>query len=125
MIHAQVTQISQVLLNLIHNAYDAIEKEKIRWIELCAKETAENIEISVTDSGPGIPEAIRHKILEPFFTTKAVGKGTGLGLSISARLIKSHQGQLFVDATSKNTKFVILLPKTLPASNSPSDDKAS
>lgn len=125
LIHAQVTQISQVLLNLIQNAHDAIEKDKVKWIELCAKETEEFIEISVTDSGLGIPEQIRNKILEPFFTTKAVGKGTGLGLSISARLIKSHQGQLFVDASSKNTKFVIQLPKHSLARNTSPDGKAS
>jgi signal transduction histidine kinase len=71
-----------------------------------------SIEISVTDSGKGIPTEIRSKILEPFYTTKAVGKGTGLGLSISVGLVESHHGKFYYDENCANTRFVIVLPKT-------------
>jgi C4-dicarboxylate-specific signal transduction histidine kinase len=76
-------QISQVLLNLLGNAFDAIQGLSEKWVRIEACEHGNCIEISVTDCGNGIPEPLREKIMEPFFTTKDVGKGTGLGLSIS------------------------------------------
>ena len=67
-------------------------------------------QIIVTDSGPGIPKDIQHKIMQPFFTTKPVGTGTGLGLSISRSLIERHKGKLTLDSQSQHTRFVIMLP---------------
>jgi C4-dicarboxylate-specific signal transduction histidine kinase len=106
------TQISQVLLNLLNNSSDAIEKLNEKWIHVSTEHSDKEIMISVTDSGPGIPEAIRKKLMQPFFTTKDVGKGTGLGLSISRNIIKKHNGTFDIDANSKNTRFVIRLPLT-------------
>lgn len=111
-------QIMQVLINLVKNATEAIEQLNERWVHLTIEYLPEpqHIEIRVMDSGPGIPEAVRKKLFENQFTTKAPGKGTGLGLSISAKIIADHGGSLRVDETAKNTTFVISLPATHPVS---------
>ena len=107
------TQISQVLLNLLNNAHDAIKElgENPKWIQIDVhKKDEKYIQLSVTDCGHGIPKQHLNKIMQPFFTTKEVGKGTGLGLSISSEIIKNHGGSLTYDAQSKHTRFVIELP---------------
>lgn len=104
-------QLSQVLLNLLNNAYDAVCDLDESWVEIDANEIKNFIEITVTDSGKGIPPEIQEKILTPFFTTKEVGKGTGIGLSISRKIIAEHGGELYIDNNCKNTRFVIKLPK--------------
>lgn len=103
-------EISQVLLNLLNNSFDAIEKNQKKWIKITAQEDASAVAIAVTDSGTGIPEEIRAKIAQPFFTTKEVGKGTGLGLSISRGIIESHGGTLSLDENHPNTRFILTLP---------------
>ncbi len=107
------TEISQVLLNLLNNAVDAVEKRDDRWIDLEIFATETHVRIILQDSGPGISPDIRKKIMEPFFTTKDVGKGTGLGLSISKGIVESHQGWLDVDSTRSNTCFIVEIPKRL------------
>ena len=103
-------QISQVILNLLNNSFDALEHESEPWIELKTR-THGNLEVvTVTDSGRGIPKPVRDKIMQPFFTTKEVGKGTGLGLSISKGIIEEHGGRFYYDDQSENTRFVIELP---------------
>ena len=109
-IKGNLVQIEQVLVNLVNNAIDAVSKMESPWIHLVAEKKGELLEISITDSGPGIPPHIAEKIMNPFFTTKEVGKGTGLGLSISRGIVERHGGTLSLDAKSKNTRFVILLP---------------
>jgi PAS domain S-box-containing protein len=108
-------QISQVLLNLLNNAHDAVERLSDRWVRLAVEEDDAYLIITVTDSGSGIPAALRDKILLPFFTTKEVGKGTGLGLSVSKGIVEAHRGTLTIDETCKNTCFVITLPKSQKA----------
>lgn len=103
-------QIEQVIVNLINNAIDAIACNNERWIKLEATRAGGFLEISVTDSGFGIPEDIAKKIMQPFFTTKEIGKGTGLGLSISIGIIENHGGKLFLDSQNCNTRFVIQIP---------------
>jgi C4-dicarboxylate-specific signal transduction histidine kinase len=110
-IECRESQISQVLLNLLSNAHDAVQGTEKAWIALSVKELGEHFEISVTDSGHGIPESIAQKVMKPFFTTKPLGKGTGLGLSISSNIMIDHHGELRVDTTSANTRFVMTLPK--------------
>lgn len=107
------TEISQILLNLLTNAFDAVENLQTKWVLIDVSEVEDAIEISVTDSGPGIPKPIASRIMEPFFTTKSARRGTGLGLSISQRIASGHQGLLFLDPTSKNTRFVLRLPKSV------------
>jgi C4-dicarboxylate-specific signal transduction histidine kinase len=103
-------QISQVLLNLLNNATDAIEGSKDPWIKINLEEQNENWIVSVTDSGKGIPPEVVKKMMVPFFTTKASGKGTGLGLSISQKIMKDHNGKMWYEEDSSNTKFSFSLP---------------
>ena len=102
----------QVLLNLLNNSYDAIENSKDKWIKVDCKIDDKNklVTLYCSDSGPGVPEHILDKIMEPFFTTKDVGKGTGLGLSISKGIIENHFGKFYYDVNAKNCTFVIELP---------------
>lgn len=109
-------QISQVVINLVNNAFDAIQDYMDKWIELKVSKLNESyFEISVTDCGKGIPTEIAERLMNPFFTTKGRGKGTGLGLSISKKIIEAHHGQLTLDRSSPNTRFVIKLPFNQPA----------
>lgn len=111
MINCRPSQISQVLINLINNSFDALQGLKEKWLGIHVKEIDHNrVEISVIDSGPGIPEAVAEKIMVPFFTTKEIGHGTGLGLSISKGIIEDHYGKLSYDKNHTNTRFVITLP---------------
>lgn len=104
-------QISQILVNLLQNAFDAIEKQPEKRIKIEAEDHGDNILLAVEDNGPGIPQEIRDRIMQPFFTTKAVGKGTGLGLSISTGIVRTHNGDLFLDDVPQGTRFIIVLPK--------------
>ena len=110
-IDCRSVEISQVLLNLLNNSIDAISEQSDKWIKIVVNDNDPNIEINIIDSGNGIPMDIQEKIMQPFFTTKDLGKGTGLGLSISLGIIHSHQGKIFIDNDSSNTKFTIILPK--------------
>lgn len=106
---ANRVQISQVLINLLNNAYDAINDSNLdeKWIKLSLSSTSGILSFSVTDSGHGIPEETREKIFNPFFTTKEIGKGTGIGLSISKSMMEKNGGRLFYDDSSGRTSFVI------------------
>lgn len=103
-------QLIQVLVNLINNASDAISTRSEKWVRL---ETQPHgigeVKISVTDSGEGIDPSIQEKIMNPFFTTKAVGKGTGLGLSVSSSIVRRHGGELVLEQKSLNTRFSFTL----------------
>jgi signal transduction histidine kinase len=109
-IECRPSELSQVILNLLNNSYDAIEQYADKWVEVRLAVFEENVELSIIDSGPGIPIEIQEKLMQPFFTTKEVGKGTGLGLSISRGIIESHNGKFWIDNDSKNTCFKILIP---------------
>lgn len=109
-VHCRPVEISQVLLNLLTNAFHAVEKKPGRWVRLTANIGPGRVRLVVTDSGTGIPKEIREKIFQPFFTTKDIGKGTGLGLSISRKILENHDGKLFLDETSQETTFVAELP---------------
>lgn len=104
-------QFSQVLLNLLNNSFDELEKLNEKWIRVTVSLESDNIKIVVTDSGKGIPISVQEKIFLPFFTTKEVGKGTGLGLSVSHTIIQKHGGKFYVDNNSPNTSFVVSIPK--------------
>jgi PAS domain S-box-containing protein len=107
-------EILQVLVNLTNNAFDAINEKKEKWVRINVNTSSGFIEISVTDSGRGIPEAALEKLFMPFFSTKRVQYGTGLGLSISRSLIQRHHGHLEYDNSSPNTRFVVVLPAKQP-----------
>ena len=113
-------QIQQVLMNLLTNARDALNQryvgfDPMKKIEL--KCILKNINdeywflLSVKDYGCGIPEDIKGRIFEPFFSTKPKDKGTGLGLSISYGIIKDHKGEIFVESIQDEyTEFTVKLP---------------
>lgn len=116
-----VSLIKQVIMNMLVNAQHAIESDgkiTIKTRFCTASEHMESIntsaklvEISIADSGCGIPEEVLPKIFDPFFTTKNVGKGTGLGLSVSHGTIEAHGGTIEVDSTvGEGTEFRIYLP---------------
>lgn len=124
-VFADPTQINQILMNLCTNAYHALEKTggkisvSLKEIILTEDELLHEfeiqagsfIQISVTDSGPGIPPSIQDKIFEPFFTTKKVGKGTGMGLSIVHGIVKNIGGFISLDNENEiGTTFNVFLP---------------
>ena len=112
--------IGRVLLNLINNAFYAVSEKTLSALNdykptviVYTKKLDSRIQISIQDNGHGIPEEIKNKIFQPFFTTKPTGQGTGLGLSLSYDIIKAHGGELKVETKEGNgTAFIILLPLT-------------
>ncbi len=109
MVSCNAVEISQVLLNLLNNAAEAVENLEKRIIQLSLSRHDHLAEVRVQDSGT-ISENVASKVTEPFFTTKPIGKGTGLGLSISKSIIENHAGTLYLDKNHTNTCFVFLLP---------------
>ena len=110
--------VGRVVLNLINNAFYAVnEKSKLQaasyepQVSIGTRKLADKIEITVKDNGNGIPEKIKEKIFQPFFTTKPTGQGTGLGLSLSYDIVKAHGGELKVETKDgEGSMFIILLP---------------
>jgi len=114
-VYCNSNQLSQVFINLIVNAAQAIKSQNrnsLGQITLKAQQEENHIKIEITDDGPGIPEENLSKIFEPFFTTKEVGQGTGLGLSIAYDIIvNKHGGSITAkSAPGKGATFIITLP---------------
>ncbi len=111
-VHGRSVQMSQVLLNLLNNAHDAILSAKVKSpkIDIMARRLGDHVEIHVIDNGAGIPSDVRTRIMQPFFTTKEVGKGTGLGLSISRSIMEDHNGQLVLAEDILPTRFIMRFP---------------
>lgn len=107
-------QLTQVILNLIFNAEQAMTSSGVGdriTLSAAANPDAGMVELTVEDNGPGIPKSIRPRIFEPFFTTKEVGDGTGIGLAFCHRIVLSHGGQIRLDQTVlSGTCFRITLP---------------
>ncbi len=131
LIQGDVNQMEQVIMNFIVNARDAMPKTGGRIVIHTQSRTVvksmpdvppyvppgEYVQISVSDTGAGIPEDIVNKIFEPFFTTKEQGKGTGLGLSMVYGAVKDHEGYLSVQSTlGVGSVFSVFLPAAAPAS---------
>jgi len=115
--------IGRVILNLITNAFYAVnERKKLTsseaspvgfepTVSVRTKKINSKIEIRVADNGNGIPEKIIEKVFQPFFTTKPTGQGTGLGLSLSYDIVKAHGGDLKVETKEgEGSEFIIQLP---------------
>jgi PAS domain S-box-containing protein len=113
-IECRPIQISQILMNLLNNAFDAVGNFEERWVKVDIAATEHSLTIRVIDSGHGIPVAIVDKLMEPFFTTKDVGHGTGLGLSISNGVAMAHRGRIAYELYKGNTSFILDLPKKQP-----------
>jgi signal transduction histidine kinase len=108
-IMADRLRLEQVLLNLMLNAMEAMPGGGKLTISAC--DTEKYVQIEVTDTGCGIPENLRDKILDPYFTTKH--RGTGLGLAICDKIMRQHLGSLDFRTSSDGTTFRVLLPKSL------------
>ena len=129
--------IGRVVLNLINNAFYAVDEKKKQNLNACpddavgrgyeptvlvsTKKTNGKVEISVKDNGNGIPQKVLDRIFQPFFTTKPTGQGTGLGLSLSYDIVKAHGGELKVEtkhvaglpvetSSQAGSEFIIVLP---------------
>jgi two-component system NtrC family sensor kinase len=110
--------IGRVLLNLYNNAFYAVSEKKKQQLEsyepivyVSTHRNGNKVEIHVKDNGNGIPQKVRDKIFQPFFTTKPTGQGTGLGLSLSYDIIKAHGGEIRVETKEGEfTEFVVQIP---------------
>jgi two-component system sensor kinase FixL len=106
---ADRVQIEQVLVNLLHNAMDAMAGEPQRVLTLSSRQNAEAAEIMIADTGKGIPEAIARTLFQPFVTTKETGMG--IGLAISKSIIDAHGGEIFAEPNpGGGTRFFVRLP---------------
>ncbi|MCC3160689.1 histidine kinase [Hymenobacter sp. 15J16-1T3B] len=120
LVPASAADLGRVLLNLLNNAFYAVQQRQQRGTEpgyqptvgVSTRLAAGAVKIRVRDNGTGIPEEVRQKIFQPFFTTKPTGEGTGLGLSLSYDIVtKGHGGTLDVDSeVNQGTEFIITLP---------------
>ncbi len=101
--------LNQAIMNLVSNAIDAMDGEG--RLRITTGVIGSEYCLAVADTGPGIPAALRERVLEPFFTTKAVGQGTGLGLSITYSIVRKHGGVLeLLDSEGGGTRAVIRIP---------------
>lgn len=109
-------QISQVLINLLNNARDAIPHGGTITLRTRYQKAVDLIILEISDTGVGIPETIKAKIFDPFFTTKPIGQGTGLGLSIVAGIVKSHGGEINVKSSEgQGALFKLAFPREKPS----------
>jgi signal transduction histidine kinase len=110
-IFADPQQLQQVFLNLLLNAADAIAEGGTITIKTSQDKEGKAIAVEIDDTGKGIPEELRERIFQPFFTTKGKGKGTGLGLAVSKRIVEEHGGSIEVaNNVSGGAVFKIVLP---------------
>jgi two-component system NtrC family sensor kinase len=119
LVEAVSQDIGRVLLNLFTNAFYAVRQRQLSGapgyvptVSVCTERVGDEVAVRVMDNGTGIPEAVRAKIFQPFFTTKPTGDGTGLGLSLAHDIIvKTHGGTLTVQSQEgKGTEFCVTLP---------------
>jgi PAS domain S-box-containing protein len=108
-IHADPNKLKQVFINLIMNAAQAMGEGGTLTVATAPVAGAE-VEAIIADTGPGIPEAVREQIFDPFFSTKKEGEGTGLGLYISRNIVVEHEGRLLFKTGSSGTTFRVVLP---------------
>ncbi|HEX5027034.1 MAG TPA: tetratricopeptide repeat protein [Agriterribacter sp.] len=117
-INIAAQDIGRVVLNLINNAFYAVTEKKKQQqdgydptVTVTTKQVGDKVAVSVKDNGNGIPDSIKEKIFQPFFTTKPTGQGTGLGLSLSYDIVKAHGGEIKVESKDgEGTEFVVQLP---------------
>jgi two-component system NtrC family sensor kinase len=113
-VEVHANQIKQVFVNIIANAAQAIASTRASGgrIEILAKCQLDGVEVSISDNGPGISEAVAQRVFEPFFSTKSEGEGTGLGLSICHGIVKEHGGSMTVDpgGGGRGATFTVELP---------------
>ena len=106
-IRCDEVEIEQVVVNLINNAIDAAKSSPEARVDVRLTSNDDGFELSVSDTGPGLPDDIKERIFEPFFTTKHGGEGTGLGLSITKGILDDHEATITVDEEASSTRFVV------------------
>ena len=113
----RLSDINQVVLNLVVNAAHAIadqrkalDQRELGLICVSARKVGENVEVRVSDSGGGIPESVQERIFDPFFTTKEVGQGTGQGLSLAHEVMEQHDGTVRFETGPSGTTFILEWP---------------
>jgi len=105
------SQLEMAFINLIVNAAQAMAGQATRELTVSSRRVDGEVEVLVADTGPGIPEAIRASLFEPFVTTKAEGEGTGLGLSTVLMIVERHRGRIsFTSKIGAGTTFRVTLP---------------
>jgi signal transduction histidine kinase len=111
LIHADKNQLIQVIINLIMNAIDAMDRKGTLTFRTYRNTSRKKVYIEVSDTGYGIPEENLSKVFDPFFTTKGAEKGTGLGLSTSYGIVKENGGRISIkEASPEGTTFLVELP---------------
>ncbi len=120
-------QLNQVFMNILNNGIQAIPADrKDGEITIYTEELEDEVVIRIKDNGMGIPEDIKNRIWEPFFTTKAVGVGTGLGMSITYGIIEKHNGRIeLTSEVGQGTEFAITLPKRLQKAKKGEESKVA
>jgi signal transduction histidine kinase/ligand-binding sensor domain-containing protein len=122
-INVMPQEIGRVTLNLINNAFYAVDEKKKTasdgyepTVIVTTRKEKDKIEVKVKDNGNGIPQKVLDKIFQPFFTTKPTGQGTGLGLSLAYDIVKAHGGEIKVDTKEgEGSEFIVLLPLAMNA----------
>jgi signal transduction histidine kinase len=107
-VEASGSELNQVWTNLIDNALDAVEPGG--RITLRTRTQGPRALIEIADDGPGIPDDLKARVFDAFFTTKPVGQGTGLGLDIAQRIVVRHHGELRLESQPGETRFQVFLP---------------
>jgi signal transduction histidine kinase len=111
-VFGSIGQAREIFLNLLVNAVQAMDGRGT--LQVATRRTGASVEVTVADSGPGVPEALRLRIFEPFFTTKGDARGTGLGLAISNEIALEHGGSIELrEATGRGAAFCVVLPRAL------------
>ncbi|HEX2884534.1 MAG TPA: ATP-binding protein [Candidatus Limnocylindria bacterium] len=113
-IEAYGSELNQVWTNLVDNAVDAMGGRGRLDVRATRDPNGSGVQVTICDSGSGIPPEIRQRLFEPFYTTKPPGKGTGLGLHISHNVVASHGGSIEVESEPGRTCFEVTLPEHLP-----------
>ena len=106
-VNVNPVEMSQVLINIYKNSYDAVAKQKNKKISIDCMKRGNKVVIEISDNGPGISKDVINHVMEPFYTTKPVGEGTGLGLSISKNLCERNRAKLYIDEEREDTTFIV------------------
>lgn len=110
MLNCRHNELAQLFFNMILNAFEASQKASDPWVKVDSTFDKDQLTVTMSNSGTGIPLELRGKIFNPFFSTKIEGFGTGMGLSIAASVIHQHRGSINIDPKKPHTTFIIKLP---------------